>query len=128
MQELAGALLGPPLAARVVRHRRVPAAGLRALDCGDRAEFDRILQPTLPLSRHLFGDPTRFYKTGVVFLAYLNGHQDHFRMVGGLESGRSAVHLAKLFVLADKAGLLRDAELAVDRMRPVMDLAGVSGG
>ena len=103
------------------------SAALLALDAGDLESFGGILAPTVPLSRHVFGHPTFFYKTGVVFLAYLNGHQDHFRMVGGLESGRSAVHLAKLFVLADKAGLLRDAELAVDRMRPVMDLAGVSG-
>jgi hypothetical protein len=102
------------------------SAALLALDAGDRAQFGAILEPTLPLSRHVFGAPTFYYKTGVVFMAYLNGHQDHFRMVGGLESGRSAVHLAKLFVLADQAGLLGDAELAVDRMRPVMALAGVS--
>ncbi|MBM3220746.1 MAG: dihydrodipicolinate synthase family protein [Candidatus Rokubacteria bacterium] len=102
------------------------AAGLRALDRGDRAEFDRILQPTLPLSRHLFGDPTRFYKTGVVFMAYLNGHQDHFRMVGGLESARSAVHLARLFELADEAHLFRDPDRAAARMRHVMALAGVA--
>ena len=101
------------------------AAGLRALDRGDRAEFDRILQPTLPLSRHLFGDPTRFYKTGVVFMAYLNGHQDHFRMVGGMESARSAVHLAKLFQLADQAHLFRNPDEAAARMRRVMALAGV---
>jgi hypothetical protein len=101
------------------------AAGLRALDRGDRAEFDRILQPTLPLSRHLFGDPTRFYKTGVVFMAYLNGHQNHFRMVGGMESARSAVHLAKLFQLADQAHLFRDPDDAAARMRRVMALAGV---
>ncbi len=102
------------------------SAALLALDSGDRTKFGAILEPTVPLSRHVFGAPTFYYKTGVVFMAYLNGHQDHFRMVGGLESGRSAVHLAKLFVLADRAGLLRDAELAVDRMRPVMALAGVS--
>ncbi len=102
------------------------SAALLALDAGDRAGFDAILAPTVHVSRHVFSAPTFYYKTGVVFMAYLNGHQDHFRMVGGLESGRSAVHLATLFVLADKAGLLRDAELAVDRMRPVMALAGVS--
>ena len=104
------------------------SAALLALDAGDAKRFNAILEPTVPVARHVFGAPTFYYKTGVVFMAYLNGHQDHFRMVGGLESGRSAVHLAKLFVLADKAGLLRDAELAVDRMRPVMALAGVSGG
>jgi hypothetical protein len=105
-----------------------PAASsaLIALDAGDKTSFDAILQPTVALSRHAFGAPTFYYKTGVVFMAYLNGHQDHFRMVGGLESGRSAVHLAELFVLADRAGLLRDAELAVDRVRRLMSLAGVS--
>jgi len=102
------------------------SAALLALDGGDVESFHTVLAPTVPLSRHVFGHPTFYYKTGVVFLAYLNGHQDHFRMVGGLESGRSAVHLAQLFVLADRAGLLRDVELAVDRMRPVMALAGVT--
>jgi hypothetical protein len=103
------------------------SAAFTAMDEGDIERFDAILKPTVPLSRHAFGAPTFYYKTGVVFLAYLNGHQDHFRMVGGLESGRSAVHLAELFMLADGAGLLRDAELAVDRIRHVMALAGVSG-
>ena len=103
------------------------SAALSALDTGDADRFDAILRPTVPVSRHAFGAPTFYYKTGVVFMAYLNGHQDHFRMVGGLESGRSAVHLAELFVLADSAGLLRDAELAVERIRHVMALAGVSG-
>ncbi|HEX7264316.1 MAG TPA: dihydrodipicolinate synthase family protein [Candidatus Dormibacteraeota bacterium] len=102
------------------------SAALTALDDGDTKKFGSILEPTLPVSRHAFGTPTFYYKTGVVFMAYLNGYQDHFRMVGGLESGRSAVHLADLFVLADGAGLLRDAELAVDRVRHVMALAGVS--
>jgi hypothetical protein len=102
------------------------SAALLALDDGDDRAFQEILEPTVPLSRHVFGAPTFYYKTGVVFMAYLNGHQDHFRMVGGLESGRSAVHLANIFVLADSAGLLRDAELAVDRIRPVMATAGVS--
>ena len=101
------------------------SAALLALDAGDAQRFTAILEPTVPLSRHVFGAPTFYYKTGIVFLAYLNGHQDHFRMVGGLESGRSAAHLASLFVLADKAGLLRDAELATHRIRQVMALAGV---
>jgi hypothetical protein len=60
-------------------------------------------------------------------MAYLNGHQDHFRMIGGLEDGRSVVHLAELFVLADQAGLLRDAELASKRIRLVMAVAGLVG-
>jgi hypothetical protein len=101
------------------------AAALRALDGGDLAAYDALLQPTLPLSRHLFGAPTRFYKTGVVLMAYLNGHQRHFRMVGGLESARSAVHLAELFVLADQAGLFGDPDGAAERMRRVLALAGV---
>ncbi len=85
-----------------------------------------MLAPTLPLSRHVFGAPTRFYKTGVVFAAYLNGHQSHFRMVGGLESARSIPHLAEQFVLMDAAGLLRDPEQAAERMRRVLTVAGVS--
>ena len=101
------------------------SAALHALDAGDVAAYDRILAPTLPLSRHIFRAPTRFYKTGVVFLAYLNGHQSHFRMVGGLESARSLVHLAELFRLADAAGVLRDPELASDRMRRVLATAGI---
>jgi hypothetical protein len=101
------------------------AAALRALDAGDLHRYEAILAPTLPLSRHVFKAPTRFYKTGVVFAAYLNGHQSHFRLVGGLESARSVVHLAELFVLADRAGILRDPELAVARMRKVLALAGV---
>jgi len=101
------------------------AAALRALDAGDGDGFHSVLAPTLPLARHLFSAPTQYYKTGVVFVAYLNGHQDHFRMVGGLESGRSAVHLARAYVLADQAGLLRDGEVAADRMRRVLALAGI---
>ncbi|HWK29750.1 MAG TPA: dihydrodipicolinate synthase family protein [Solirubrobacter sp.] len=101
------------------------AAALQALDAGDRDRYDALLEPTVPLARHIFAAPTQFYKTGVVFLAYLNGHQRHFRMVGGLESGRSVLHLAELFVLADQAGLLRDPELASARMRLVLALAGV---
>jgi hypothetical protein len=101
------------------------SAALTALDAGDRARFDAILAPTLPLSRHVFGAPTRFYKTGVVFAAYLNGHQSHFRMVGGMESARSVVHLAEQFVLMDKAALLRDPDLAAGRMRHVLALAGI---
>jgi dihydrodipicolinate synthase/N-acetylneuraminate lyase len=101
------------------------SAALHALDRGDRAEFQRILAPTLPLSRHVFGDPTRFYKTGVVFAAYLNGHQSHFRMVGGMESARSIVHLAEQFRLMDAAGLLRDPDTAATRMRRVLAVAGI---
>jgi hypothetical protein len=102
------------------------AAAMHALDDGDLDRYDALLAPTVPLSRHIFAAPTPYYKTGVVFLAYLNGHQRHFRMVGGLESGRSVLHLAELFVLADQAGLLRDPELASERMRHVLALAGIA--
>jgi hypothetical protein len=102
------------------------AAAMHALDDGDLDRYDALLAPTVPLSRHIFAAPTPYYKTGVVFLAYLNGHQQHFRMVGGLESGRSVLHLAELFVLADQAGLLRDPELASEHMRHVLALAGVA--
>lgn len=104
----------------------VAAAAMHALDAGDLDRYDALLAPTVPLSRHIFSAPTPHYKTGVVFLAYLNGHQDHFRMVGGLESGRSVVHLSELFVLADQAGLLREPDLASARMRLVLELAGMS--
>jgi len=104
-----------------------PAAGaaLAALDEDDAERFHAILAPTVPLARHVFGAPTQHYKTGIVFLAYLAGHQDHFRMVGGMESARSLPHLARAFVLADRAGLLADRELAARRMRLVARVAGV---
>jgi Protein of unknown function (DUF993) len=101
------------------------SAALQALDAGNRDRYAAILAPTVPLSRHIFAAPTYYYKTGVVFLAYLNGHQSHFRMVGGQESARSLVHLAELFVLADRAGLLRDPDLATARMRRVLALVGI---
>ncbi len=101
------------------------AAALQALDAGKVDRYRGILEPTLPLARHVFSAPTFHYKTGVVFLAYLNGHQTHFRMVGGAESSRSVPHLANILVLADRAGLLRDPDLAVHRMRSVLELAGV---
>jgi len=101
------------------------SAALQALDAEDIDRYHSILAPTVPLSRHIFSTPTYFYKTGVVFMAYLNGHQSHFRMVAGLESARSIVHLAELFRLADQAGLLFDPSMAVERMRRVLALAGV---
>lgn len=105
-----------------------PAASLAltALDEGDVSRYRELLSPTVPLSRHIFASPTQHYKTGVVFLAYLNGYQSHFRMVRGAESARSVAHLCELFVLADKAGVLRDPELASERMRSFLLLAGVS--
>ena len=104
-----------------------PAASsaIQALDEGEVEQFDKILAPTLPLSRHVFSVPTFYYKTGVVFMAYLSGHQDHFRMVSGLESARSIVHLSQQLVLADRAGLLPDPDMAAHRMGLVLELAGV---
>jgi hypothetical protein len=101
------------------------ASALAALDQGNLATYRAILAPTVPLSRHIFGPPTYYYKTGIVFMAYLNGHQRHFRMVAGIESARSVVHMAELFVLADKARLLRDPDLATERMRRFLALAGI---
>lgn len=104
-----------------------PAAStaLGHLAQGNLAEFHSILGPTVPLSRHIFQAPTRFYKTGVVFMAWLNGHQTHFTMVGGQESTRSVLHFAELFRLADAANLLEQPELAVHRMNSLMALYGV---
>lgn len=104
-----------------------PAASyaLSRLAAGDEAGFHDVLGPTVPLSRHIFKAPTRFYKTGVVFMAYLNGHQDHFTMVGGQESARSMLHLAELFRLADQAGLLANPELATRRMKTVLSSHGL---
>ena len=101
------------------------SAALGALAADETAAFHDILAPTVPLSRHIFKAPTRFYKTGVVFMAYLNGLQDHFTMVGGQESARSVVHLAELFRLADAAGLIADPELATRRMNDVLRVHGV---
>jgi hypothetical protein len=100
------------------------AAALAALAAGDRAGFETILAPMVPLSRHVFRLPTRFYKTGVVFLAWLNGHQRHFVMVGGQQSARSLLHLVELFRLADAAGLLADPDLACARMRTLLAVHG----
>jgi hypothetical protein len=104
-----------------------PAASyaLSRLAAGDAAGFYDVLGPTVPLSRHIFKAPTRFYKTGIVFMAYLNGHQDHFVMVGGQESARSTLHLAELFRLADQAGLLANPELATRRMKAVLATRGI---
>ncbi|MBY5408422.1 dihydrodipicolinate synthase family protein [Rhizobium leguminosarum] len=102
------------------------SAALEALGRKSNHEFFDLLEPTVPLSRHIFKAPTRFYKTGVVFLAYLNGLQDHFVMVGGQQSTRSLTHLAELFRLADKARVLADPELATARMKQVLAVHGVN--
>ncbi|GAA3125864.1 dihydrodipicolinate synthase family protein [Streptomyces rameus] len=105
-----------PLAARAVR----------ALDTGDTEGFRALLDPTVELSRHLFRPPTRFYKTGVVLLAWLAGHQSHFAMVGGLQSARSLPHLARAYELADGLGLFPDPGLAEERIKNLLSLYGVN--
>lgn len=102
------------------------SAGLARLAKNDLQGFHGILEPTVPLSRHIFKAPTRFYKTGIVFLAWLNGQQDHFLMIGGQESTRSLQHLAELFRLADKARVLHDPELAASRMKKLLAVHGIS--
>jgi Protein of unknown function (DUF993) len=101
------------------------SAALTALAKDDRKSFHEILAPTVPLSRHIFRAPTRFYKTGVVCMSWLNGMQDHFTMIGGQQSARSILHFAELFRLADAAGLLRDPELAASRMRQLLAVHGI---
>ncbi|MEO6744084.1 MAG: dihydrodipicolinate synthase family protein [Caldimonas sp.] len=103
------------------------SAALSELAAGRTARFHEILAPTVPLSRHIFQAPTRFYKTGVVFMAWLNGHQSHFTMVGGQQSARSLFHLTELFRLADAAGLIEQPDLAVARMQHLLALHGVDG-
>jgi hypothetical protein len=101
------------------------SAALAALAAGDTDRFHAILAPTVPLSRHIFAAPTRFYKTGVVFMAWINGHQSHFTMVGGQQSARSMLHFAELFRLADAAGLIEQPDLAVRRMWQLLALHGI---
>jgi hypothetical protein len=104
-----------------------PAASvaLQALDRGDLAGYDAAITPTVPLSRHLFAAPTRYYKTGIAFLSWLSGHQPGFTMVGGLQSGRSLPHLVRAAELARVAGVLPDEELAAHRLRTLLAVAGV---
>ncbi|MDL2076477.1 dihydrodipicolinate synthase family protein [Streptomyces sp. GXMU-J15] len=101
------------------------AEAVRVLDTGDTQGFRALLDPTVELSRHLFQAPTRFYKTGVVFLAWLAGHQTHFTMVGGLQSARSLPHFARAYELADGLGLFPDPKLAEERMKTLLALYGV---
>ncbi|MGY0024165.1 dihydrodipicolinate synthase family protein [Streptomyces sp. cg35] len=103
------------------------AQAVRVLDTGDAKGFRELLDPTVELSRHLFQTPTRFYKTGVVLLAWLAGHQDHFAMVGGLQSARSLPHFARAYELADGLGLFPDPALAESRMKNLLALYGVTG-
>jgi hypothetical protein len=102
------------------------AAALSALDADDIDGYRREMTPTLPLSRHVFATPTYYYKTGIAFLAWLNGHQDGFVMVGGLQSARSVLHLARVFELANEAQLLTDPDRAAHRLGLLLATAGVA--
>jgi len=105
-----------------------PAASqaLSHLSNDEKGKYHEVLAPTVPLSRHIFKAPTRFYKTGVVFMAWLNGHQEHFVMVGGQQSARHVLHFSELFRLADAAGLLADPELACRRMKQLLAVHGAA--
>ena len=106
--------------------RRPPRAALAALDDDDVETYRREMAPTVELSRHLFATPTYYYKTGIAFLAWLNGHQDGFVMVGGLQSARSVVHLSRVFELANEARLLTDPERAAHRLGALLATAGLA--
>ena len=103
----------------------VANSALARLAAGDRAGYDALMAPTVPLSRKIFEAPTEYYKAGIVFMAWLNGHQDHFTMVGGMQSARGICHYAEVFRLADQAGLLADPDLAVSRMKSLCAVAGI---
>lgn len=103
----------------------VANAALVKLAEGDRAGYDALMAPTVPVSRKIFEAPTEYYKAGIVFMAWLNGHQHHFSMIGGMQSARGIRHYADIFRLADKAGLLADPDLAVARMKNLCVVAGV---
>jgi hypothetical protein len=100
------------------------SAAIRALDDGDLARYEEILGPTETLSRELFKTPTYYYKTGVVWLAYLSGMQDHFTMVAGLQSGRSIKDLCELYIQANEIGLFTNPDLALSRMKKTLEFAG----
>ena len=103
-----------------------PAASqaLSALALGDSATYNSLMEPTVPLSRLIFRSPTQFYKTGIVFLAWLNGHQDHFIMINGAQAMRPLPYFVECFKLADAARLLNDPELAVSRMKKLLAVYG----
>jgi hypothetical protein len=103
------------------------AAALAKLGAGDRAGYEAILAPTVPLSRKIFEAPTQYYKAGVVFLAWLNGFQDHFIMLGAMQSARAIQHYSEVFRLADRAGLIENPDLASERMKALLATYGVEG-
>ncbi|MFM8747866.1 MAG: dihydrodipicolinate synthase family protein [Aestuariivirga sp.] len=100
------------------------SAGLAALARGDMKKYSELMEPTVPLSRLIFRAPTQYYKTGIVFLAWLNGHQDHFVMVNGAQAMRPLPYFIEVFKLADQARLLSDPELAVKRMKTLLAMYG----
>lgn len=102
------------------------SAALQALDRGDLDGYDAAMAPTVPLARHLFSAPTYYYKTGIAFLAWICGYQDSLTMLGGLQSARSTVHLARAFALADRAGLIPDPALAARRMSALLTVGGIT--
>jgi Protein of unknown function (DUF993) len=101
------------------------ATAVAALDRKELDRFDSLLDPTIPLARKVFESPTYYYKTGLTFIAYLNGHQNHFRMLGGMESARSIIHLADVYRFVGASGLLEDPERSAFRMRTVLNVAGI---
>ncbi|MEJ5080210.1 MULTISPECIES: dihydrodipicolinate synthase family protein [unclassified Ochrobactrum] len=101
------------------------SSALAALADSDNARFRAIIEPTVPLSRKIFEAPTQYYKAGVVFLAWLNGHQSHFTMPAGMQSARGILHYADIFRLADQAHVLDNPELAIIRMKTLLAIYGV---
>jgi len=103
----------------------VASAAIQALDAGDPDRYYSLLQPTEALSRQVFAAPTFYYKTGVAFLAWLNGHQPAFQMIGGLHSARSLPHLSEIVRLANEAHALENPDLAASRWHAMLRLNGV---
>jgi hypothetical protein len=101
------------------------SAAIQALDAGDQAAYRTILGPTEALARQVFAAPTQYYKTGVAFLSWLNGHQPAFSMVGGLHSARSLPHLAEIVRLAHEANALEQPELAAQRWESLLKVNGL---
>lgn len=105
-----------------------PAAAhaVNLLGQGDKAGFRALLDPTVPLARLIFRAPTQYYKTGVVFLAWLNGFQDHFVMLNGAQAMRPLPYFTEIFRIADSCGLLRDPDMAISRMKRLLAVYGVA--
>ncbi|WP_273791887.1 dihydrodipicolinate synthase family protein [Brucella anthropi] len=101
------------------------SSALAALAAGDNARFRAIIEPTVPLSRKIFEAPTQYYKAGIVFLAWLNGHQSHFTMPAGMQSARGILHYAEIFRLADQANVLDQPNLAIQRMKQLLAIYGI---